>query len=459
MPTLLATDADTIVAVATAPGRGGVGVVRISGASLDGLLPALCDRSIEPRRVVHCRFLDQDGSAIDAGIALYFRAPASFTGEDVIELQGHGGPVVMDMLVRRVLALGARLARPGEFSERAFLNGKLDLVQAEAVADLIAADSEAAARGAMRSLQGEFSKYIRVLTDQLVSLRVRVEAALDFPDEAINETEDIGPLIAGIDALLKAFESLRASVRQGVVLRDGIRVAIAGRPNAGKSRLLNALSGQETAIVTEIPGTTRDVLRETIHLEGIPVHMVDTAGLRASNDQIEAEGIRRARGEIERADCVLLVVDSARERGAAEIDPLIAEEFAACAQNGRLTLVLNKADLSGLPIGKVEGPVPTLVVSASTGAGLDALRAHLISRARSDKVSTAEFLGRRRHLAALDTAENHVKRARLNAQECGGLELLAEELRQAQQELGTISGAFTTEDLLGEIFGAFCIGK
>lgn len=458
MPNSLATDADTIVAIATAPGRGGVGVVRISGASLHGLLPALCDRPIEPRRAVHCRFLDQDGRAIDEGIALYFRAPASFTGEDVIELQGHGGPVVMEMLVRRVLALGARLARPGEFSERAFLNGKLDLVQAEAVADLIAADSEAAARGAMRSLQGEFSKHIHTLTDELVRLRVQVEAALDFPDEEIGEADGVGPLMARIDALLMAFESLHASVRQGVVLRDGIRVAIAGRPNAGKSRLLNALSGQETAIVTEIPGTTRDVLRETIHLEGIPVHIVDTAGLRDSDDQIEAEGIRRARGEIERADCVLLVIDSARERVAAEVDPLITEEFAACAQNGRLTLVLNKADLSGLSVGWVEGPVPTLVVSASTGAGLDALRAHLISRAKGDSVATGEFLGRQRHLAALDVAEDHVRRARSSVQE-RGLELLAEELRQAQRELGAISGVFTTEDLLGEIFGAFCIGK
>jgi tRNA modification GTPase len=458
MPNSLTTDADTIVAIATAPGRGGVGVIRISGASLDGLLPALCDRPIEPRRAVHCRFLDQDGRAIDEGIALYFRAPASFTGEDVIELQGHGGPVVMDMLVRRVLALGARLARPGEFSERAFLNGKLDLVQAEAVADLIAADSEAAARGAMRSLQGEFSRHVHALTDELVSLRVWVEATLDFPDEEIGDIEDVDPLLARLDALLKAFESLRASVRQGVVLRDGIRVAIAGRPNAGKSRLLNALSGQETAIVTEIPGTTRDVLRETIHLEGIPVHMVDTAGLRASDDQIEAEGIRRARREIDRADCVLLVIDSARERVTAEIDSLIAEEFAACSENGRLTLVLNKADLSGLPVGKVEGPAPTLVVSASTGAGLDTLRAHLISQARGDGASTAEFLGRRRHLAALDAAEAHVERARSCAR-VHGLELLAEELRQAQRELGAISGTFTTEDLLGEIFSEFCIGK
>ena len=458
MPNSLGTDADAIVAVATAPGRGGVGVVRISGASLDSLLPALCDRPVEPRRVVHCRFLDQDGSTIDEGIALYFRAPASFTGEDVIELQGHGGPVVMDMLVRRVLALGARLARPGEFSERAFLNGKLDLVQAEAVADLIAADSEAAARGAMRSLQGEFSKHIQTLTDALVSLRVGVEAALDFPDEEIGETEDIGPLSARIDALLKAFESLHASVRQGVVLRDRIRVAIAGPPNAGKSRLLNALSGRDTAIVTEIPGTTRDVLQETIYLEGIPVHIVDTAGLRDSDDRIEAEGIRRARAEIERADCVLLVIDSEREEEVAGADHLITEEFVTCAQSGRLTLVFNKADLSGLTVGRVEGPVPKLVVSAATGAGLDALRAHLISRAKGDNVSTAEFMGRRRHLAALAAAEDHVKRARSNVQG-RGLELFAEELRQAQRELGAISGVFTTEDLLGEIFGAFCIGK
>lgn len=453
----LAADADTIVAVATAPGRGGVGVVRISGVALDALLPVLCDRPIESRRAVHCRFLEQDGSAIDEGIALYFRAPASFTGEDVIELQGHGGPVVMDMLVRRVMALGARLARPGEFSERAFLNGKLDLVQAEAVADLIAADTEAAARGAMRSLQGEFSKRVESLTDALVSLRVQVESVLDFPDEDVGEAENTGPLIARLDSLLAAFEALHASVQQGVVLQEGIRVAIAGPPNAGKSRLLNALSGQETAIVTEVAGTTRDVLRETIQLGGVPIHIVDTAGLRDSDDLIEAEGMRRARVEIKRADCVLLVVDSQRDRGK-EARELITEEFAVCAQDGRLTLVLNKADLSGLSAGERSGPVPIQVVSAATGAGLDALRAHLIARAKGNGGSAAEFSGRRRHLSALDAAAAHIARAKLNAQRQGP-ELLAEELRQAQRELGAISGVFTTEDLLGEIFSTFCIGK
>ena len=457
-PNPLAADADTIVAVATAAGRGGVGVVRISGTSLEFLLPVLFNCPIAPRRAVYCQFLGDDGSALDTGIALYFRAPASFTGEDVIELQGHGGPVVMDMLVRRVLGLGARLARPGEFSERAFLNGKLDLVQAEAVADLIAADSEAAARGAMRSLQGEFSRRIQVLVDDLVKLRVQIEAALDFPDEEVGDRLDTELLIARLDALLAGFSALRASVQQGVVLRDGIRVAIAGPPNAGKSRLLNALSGQETAIVAEIAGTTRDVLRETIQLEGIPIHIVDTAGLRDSDDQIEVEGVRRARAEIERADCVLLVADSALE--SREDTVQITADFTRCVADGRLTLVLNKADLSGLAVGPRQGSVPTLVVSAATGAGLDTLRAHLVSRARGTGGVASEFLGRRRHLSALDMAVWHVEQARLlTRSDTLALEFLAEELRQAQQQMGSISGAFTSEDLLGQIFSSFCIGK
>jgi tRNA modification GTPase len=452
------TDADTIVAVATAIGSGSVGMVRISGTSLESLLPILFDRPIEPRRAVHCQFLDGDGTALDAGIALYFRAPASFTGEDVIELQGHGGPVVMDMLVRRMLALGARLARPGEFSERAFINGKLDLVQAEAVADLIAASSEAAARCAMRSLQGEFSKRVQLIMDDLVSLRSQVEAVLDFPDEEIGNLVDTGLLISRLDSVLVDFSALQASTRQGIVLRDGIRVAIAGRPNAGKSRLLNALSGQDTAIVAEVPGTTRDVLRETIQLEGIPVHIVDTAGLRDSDDLIEAEGVRRARAEMERADCVLLVADSTM--APCEEADRITEDFAACAEDGRLTLVLNKADLSGLAAGAREGQVPTLVVSAATGAGLDALRTHLVTRARGAGSATSEFLGRRRHLSALEAAAGHVAQARLLVRsDTLVLEFFAEELRQAQQQMGTISGTFTTEDLLGQIFGTFCIGK
>ena len=453
----LAADADTIVAVATAPGRGGVGVVRISGRALDALLPSLCDRTVDPRRAVHCRFLDGDGNAIDEGIALYFRSPASFTGEDVIELQGHGGPVVMDMLVRRVLALGARLARPGEFTERAFLNDKLDLVQAEAVADLIAAESEAAARGAMRSLQGEFSKRARSLADELIRLRIQVEGSLDFPDEEIGAVENAG-LPTRIDALLADFARLHDSVRQGVVLREGIRVAIVGPPNAGKSRLLNALSGRDSAIVSDLPGTTRDPIRETLQFDGVPIHIVDTAGLRTSNHPVEAEGMRRAHLEIEQADCVLLVVDSVAERGE-DISHLITEDVAVCAHSGRLTLVLNKADLSGVRPGARDEPVPILVVSAATGAGLPALRAHLVARARGNETANGEFLGRRRHLSALGAAAGHLARARLEAAKEPGLELVAEELRLAQRELETLSGAVTTDDLLGEIFATFCIGK
>lgn len=451
----LAADADTIVAVATPPGRGGVGVVRISGRSLDVFLTNLCDRPVVPRKAVYCRFLDREREAIDAGIALYFRAPSSFTGQDVIELQGHGGPIVLDMLVERALELGARLARPGEFTERAFLNGKLDLVQAEAVADLISAQSQAAARGAMRSLQGEFSRHVHALADRLLRLRVVVEGGLDFPDEELGEPDNAA-LQSGVDALLADLERLRESVRQGVVLRDGIRVAIAGPPNAGKSSLLNALSGRDVAIVSHVPGTTRDLIRETLVFEGIPVHIVDTAGLRESDDPIEIEGIRRARAEVEAADCVLLVVDSQQEAGE-DAARLLAEEFPACADSGRLILVLNKADLSGMTPGRRAGPVPIQVVSALGGDGLAELRTQVVARAKGNDVP-AEFLGRRRHLLALEAAADHLYRTRLGGNG-GGQELIAEELRLAQRELGVISGAVTSDDLLGEIFGTFCIGK
>ena len=455
-PNSLVTDIDTIVAVATAAGRGGVGVVRISGRSLDALLPNLCDRPVEPRRAVYCRFLDREREAIDAGIALYFRSPASFTGEDVIELQGHGGPVVMDMLVQRALELGARLARPGEFTERAFLNGKLDLVQAEAVADLISAQSQAAARGAMRSLQGEFSKRVRALADNLLHLRVQVEGALDFPDEEIEALEN-AELPVRLEALLADVVRLQESVRQGVVLSDGIRVAIAGPPNAGKSRLLNAFSGRDTAIVSDVPGTTRDVIRETLLFDGIPVHIVDTAGLRASEDPLETEGIRRARLEVESADCVLLIMDSLQESGE-DVARVITEDFVACAESGRLILVLNKADLSGMNPGPRAGPVPIRVVSAMTGEGLADLRSLIVARAKGNEAATAEFSGRRRHLLALQAAIDHLSLAKRHAGK-QGLELIAEELRLVQRELGVISGMVTTEELLGEIFGTFCIGK
>lgn len=451
----LAGDGDTIVAVATPPGRGGVGVVRISGRSLDDFLTGLCDRPVAPRKAVYCRFVDRGGEAIDAGIALYFRAPASFTGQDVIELQGHGGPVVLDMLVARVLELGARLARPGEFTERAFLNGKLDLVQAEAVADLISAQSQAAARGALRSLQGEFSRRVQMLADRLLRLRVVVEGGLDFPDEELGET-DAAALQSAVQALLVDLGRLHESVRQGVVLRDGIRLVIAGPPNAGKSCLLNALSGRDAAIVSPVPGTTRDVIRETLEFDGVPVHIVDTAGLRASDDPIEAEGIRRARVEIESADCVLLVVDSQQDTGD-DACRLLAEDFLASADGGRLIVVLNKADLSGMAPGPRAGRFPTQVVSALSGEGLAQLRAQVVASAKGSD-APAEFLGRRRHLTALEAAADCLSRVRLHG--CGGgQELIAEDLRLAQRELGVLSGTVTNEDLLGEIFGTFCIGK
>jgi tRNA modification GTPase len=443
---------DTIAAVATPPGVGGVAIVRISGPVATTIASAVAGRLPPPRRAALRRFAAADGTIIDEGITLVFPGPFSFTGEDVVELHGHGGAVVVDQLLSRVLELGARLARPGEFSERAFLNGRLDLAQAEAVADLITAGSAASARLAMRTLQGELSRRVGTLLDLLVQLRTLVEGGLDFPDEEIEALAD--------DALLKFIALIRAqldvvlrSAHRGRLLRDGLRVVIAGPPNAGKSSLLNALVGHDAAIVTAIPGTTRDVLREYIQLDGLPLHVVDTAGLREVADVVEEEGIRRARGEMAVADRVLWVYDD-REGFAAE---QLAQ--AGLAADVAVTRVRNKIDLTGTPEGLAPGDPPTLAISAATGAGLDALRAHLKDCAGYQGTGEGEFIARRRHLDALERVGAALDRARTAVVEHRGAELIAEDLRQAQNALGEITGAFTPDDLLEQIFATFCIGK
>lgn len=443
---------DTICAQATPPGQGGVGVIRLSGPDSATLVTAIAGTLPEPRRATLRQFRDSDGAVLDEGLLLWFPPPASFTGEAVAELQGHGGPVVMHRLLRRLTSLGARLARPGEFSERAFHNGRLDLVQAEAVADLIAAGSEAGARAAMVSLQGGFSREVHSLLDALVELRVFVESAIDFPDEEVDflgETE----LARRLEDVQDQLARTRASADQGRVLRDGMTVVIAGAPNAGKSSLLNALADRDTAIVTGVAGTTRDLLREHIQIDGMPLHVIDTAGLRDSAEPVEQEGIRRAWEAITEADRVLFVVD----------DTIGEDDEAATIRAGLpigvpVTQVRTKADLSGALTGAADNTEQTcLTVSAVTGDGLPALRAHL-QEAMGFTAGEGAFTARRRHLDALDRAAAAVGAAATQLEQGAG-ELMAEDLRQAQDALGEITGAFTTEDLLGAIFSTFCIGK
>jgi tRNA modification GTPase len=447
---------ETIVAPATAPGRGGVGVVRISGPAVRDIAAAILGGVPAARRASFSRFLDADGQAIDAGIAILFAEPASFTGEDVLELQCHGGPAVMDLLVRRAIELGARLARPGEFSERAFLNDKIDLAQAEAVADLIGAGSAQAARAAMRSLEGEFSAEVTALVEALTDLRVFVEAAIDFPDEDVGflEGAEVAERLADIDA---RFARIARAAGQGRLLRDGLNVVMAGRPNAGKSSLLNALAGYDAAIVTPIPGTTRDVLRERIHIDGLPVHVVDTAGLRETQDLIEGEGVRRARGEIARADLVLYVIDASAPPSAAAL----GAELSRLPAGVPVIELWNKTDL--LPEGPDPAagsdPGPAIDVSATTALGLDVLRRRIKQQAGYEQAGEGAWSARARHVDALRRAADNLARARQQLQRRTGFELVAEELRLAQRTLGEITGEVTSEDLLGRIFADFCIGK
>ncbi len=446
-------DVDTIAAVGTAAGTGGIGVIRVSGPQALEIGHAVTGRRLLPRRAHYAPFRDVDGRVLDLGIALAFPGPASFTGEDVVEFQGHGGTVVLQLVLGAVLARGARMARPGEFTERAFVNGKLDLAQAEAVADLVSSASEAAARGALRSLEGAFSRAVDDLDRAVLQLRVFVEAAMDFPEEGEDFLAE-GRVAERLADLQERFVSLMADTRQGVLLRDGIAVALVGAPNVGKSSLLNRLAGVERAIVTDIPGTTRDAIEADLILDGLAVQVVDTAGLRESTDPVEREGVRRARERASRADLVLVLED---DRDDAEALP--AGRLGADVEPERLIRVRNKVDLSGGEPGKcADGESATVRVSALTGAGIRELVALIKERVGFAAEGTA-FTARRRHIEALQSARDALERARALLDAGGAAELVAEELRAVHSALGGIVGAVSADDLLGEIFSSFCIGK
>ncbi|MAD73404.1 MAG: tRNA uridine-5-carboxymethylaminomethyl(34) synthesis GTPase MnmE [Rheinheimera sp.] len=453
---------DTIAALATAPGRAGVGIIRISGPDTKAVAKAMLHKLPKARYAEYLPFFDSDAAVLDQGIALYFPGPNSFTGEDVLELQGHGGPVLLDMLLKQVLAQpNVRIARPGEFSERAFLNDKLDLAQAEAIADLIDASSVQAARSAMQSLQGEFSRRIHELVEKVIYLRRYVEAAIDFPDEEIDFLSD-GKVATDLAEIIDYLATVTKQAAQGSILREGMKVVIAGRPNAGKSSLLNALAGREAAIVTEIAGTTRDVLREHIHIDGMPLHIIDTAGLREATDQVEQIGIERAWQEIAQADRVLFMVDGTTTEATDPHDiwPDFIDRLPASLG---VTVIRNKADITGevlIPdVKQTSNKTPVYSISAKTGAGIDALREHLKQCIGFDASTEGSFLARRRHLDALDRAAEHltIGQEQLHSYIAG--EILAEELRLTQQHLNEITGEFSSDDLLGRIFSSFCIGK
>ena len=450
------TRTDTIVAAATPPGRGGIGIVRISGPKAPQLAATMIGELPKPRQATLARFVDAAAQPIDAGLALFFPAPHSYTGEHVLELHGHGGAVVLEALVSRAVELGARRAQPGEFTQRAFLNDKLDLAQAEAIADLIDAGSRAALRAAMRSLQGEFSAMVRGLTEAVIELRSYVEAAIDFPEEEIDFLAD-RELSERFQGLHAHFDAVLASARQGKLLREGMTVVIAGRPNAGKSSLMNRLAGYDAAIVTPVAGTTRDVLRERIHLDGMPLHVLDTAGLRTdTGDLVEEEGIRRAHAEMARADRVLFVIDAADDPAA----HAFAAERARLPADVPVTLVFNKCDLAvGLPVADTVSGPPRLMLSALTGEGLPQLRTHLKQVMGYQSVDSGTVSARRRHLEALTRARQYTDAAQRLLTERRAGELVAEELRGAQQALAEVTGEFTSDDLLARIFAGFCIGK
>ncbi|WP_442498160.1 tRNA uridine-5-carboxymethylaminomethyl(34) synthesis GTPase MnmE [Methylobacter sp. sgz302048] len=443
---------DTIAAIATPPGNGGVGIIRISGSDVPAIAKQLLTKPLQPRFALFSSFLGEDGSAIDSGIALYFPAPHSYTGEDVLELQGHGGSVVLDMLLRRVLSLGVRLANPGEFTERAFLNNKLDLAQAEAVADLIESSTEQSVRSAQKSMQGVFSEQINALVGELTELRTYVEAAIDFVDEEIDFLSD-GVVENRIVHLLERIEQIQATAQQGRLLRDGMTVVLAGKPNAGKSSLLNALAGHDAAIVTDIAGTTRDVLRERIQLDGMPLHVIDTAGLRESENVVEKEGIRRAQEEIKQADRILLLLDSRESEDEQQLLSYLPD-------NVSITKIYNKIDLIGRePEIWQTAASCEIHLSVKTGAGMELLRKHLKQCMGYHEQTDNVFIARRRHIEALRKGHEFVLSALHQLQDSQAGELVAEDLRQAQNSLAEITGKFTSDDLLGKIFSSFCIGK
>ncbi len=449
-------ETETIAAIATASGSAGIGVIRVSGPLSLTIVQNITGLCPTPRYAQYTHFTDENNTIIDEGLVLYFPGPNSFTGEDVVEFQGHGGQIILECLLQRIIRCGARLARPGEFSERAFLNNKLDLTQAEAISDLISATSEQAARSAMRSLQGEFSNAVHAIVEQLIALRLFVEAAIDFPEEEIDFLSD-ARVIQQLKDIKKQLCDLKKKAQQGVILRDGIKLALAGSPNVGKSSLLNRLTGEDTAIVTPIPGTTRDLLRADINIGGVRFQLVDTAGLRDSHDIVEQEGIRRAENEIKQADLLLLILDHSQP---SDFDDQFSATIENFSERKRLIIVRNKIDItSDTPAIMEQDDNTTVLISAKTGAGIDLLKKTILIAVGFQSSGEGNFSARRRHLLAIDSAEKHLNMGEIHlAHERAG-ELLAEECRLAQNSLNEITGEFRADDLLGKIFSTFCIGK
>lgn len=450
---------ETIVAQATATGKGGVGIIRVSGPAVEEVAQQVLGKLPKPRIAELLNFHDEHQTVIDEGIAIFFKAPHSFTGENVLELQGHGGPIILDMLIRAILTnQKVRLAKPGEFSERAFLNDKLDLTQAEAIADLIDSSSEQAARSALNSLQGKFSSQINELVEQIIHLRMFVEAAIDFPEEEIDFLSD-ATVSQGLSKITATLTRIQKAAQQGSIIREGMKVVIAGKPNAGKSSLLNALAGKESAIVTNIEGTTRDVLREHIHIDGMPLHIIDTAGLRDSDDEVERIGIQRAWEEIKQADQILLLIDAAQSKDITTED-IWKDFFHSLPDKNSITVIQNKIDLvDEIPVLQLSTDTKVIPLSAKTGQGIEELKAFLKQTMGFQDNSEGTFTARRRHLDALSKAEEHVLQGKDQLEIHHAGELLAEELRIAQQYLSEITGEFTADDLLTQIFSSFCIGK